>query len=335
MDNVSHPLRQLGLRALFLVWGAPRGTRRSLFMAQFLGMDIEYVYITARQGMGYALLKYPVQAFKTLLILMRKRPQVVFVQNPPILGVLEVYLWSLFTGARFIIDSHTDALLAPWWAWSLPLHRFLSRRAIATIVTNDHLWQAPAFVLTDVPILIAEQSPARLEPMAFNVAVVSTASYDEPLSEILAAASQIPEVAFHVTGNYRTRPDIVAQAPHNVHFTGYIPDGEFYGLLKAAQVVMCLTTEDHTIQSGAGEALWLGKPIITSDWPILRQYFSRGTIHVNNTSAEILQAIVSMRGSLATFETAVDALRQERWRLWQDKVSQLVVMIERGIRDRG
>ena len=337
MNNTDQPLRRLGIRAMFLVWGFPFGTRRSQFMAQLLGMDIEHVYITPRQGAWYALVKYPVQALKTLIVLARRRPQVVFIQDPPILAILVVYLWGLFTGARYVIDSHTDALLAPWWAWSLSLHGFLSRKAITTIVTNDHLqqmvasWNAHAFVLTDVPVVLSARRPVELDKTKFNIVVISTASYDEPIAEIFQAAKGLPNVAFHVTGNYKNRQHIIQVAPDNVHFTGYVPDDTFYGLMEAAQVVMCLTTENHTIQSGAGEALWLGKPIITSCWPLLQQYFSKGTLHVDNTADRIYQAIVKMQENLPALKADILALQQERWRDWQNNANALVTLIHQAL----
>ena len=334
MSNPTKSLADLGLRGLVLVWGYPQGTRRSKFLAQALGMDLKYVYLTRKQGIFYAPIKYPVQAVETLVVLVRRRPQVVLAQNPPIFAALVAYVWALVTGAKFMIDSHTDALQASWWTWSLPLQRFLARRAITTIVTNDHLkeqvtaWNAPAFVLTDVPVISIEQRQVHLDETQFNIVVVSTASYDEPIAQILEAAARMPEVTFYITGNYAARQDVIATAPGNVRFTGYVPDNEFYGLLGAAQTIMCLTTENHTIQSGAGEALWLGRPIITSDWPLLREYFCKGTIYVNNTAESIQQAVMKMRDNLQSFEAEIQALQANRRQEWLDKTNTLMALIQ-------
>ena len=327
-------LPELDIQGLVLVWGFPQGSHRSTFLARALGMNIEHAYLTRRQGKLHALYKYPIQAAITLRVLARRRPQVVIVQNPPIFAAMVVYLWACLAGVRFIIDSHTDALQAAWWAWSLPLHGFLARRAITTIVTNDHLkkqvvaWHANAFVLMDPPFVLSERCPVCLDKAPFNVVVVSTASYDEPIAHIMEAAGQLPDVAFHVTGNFTNQLGIVAAAPPNVRFTGYVPDAEYYGLLEAAQVVMCLTTENHTIQSGAGEALWLGKPIITSDWPLLREYFSRGTMHVDNSASSILRAVLTMKDNLPTYEAEIQALEHERRCEWRDQASALIALIQ-------
>ena len=94
------------LRPLFLVWGFPQGSHRSQLMAQELGMQVQHVYFIAKQGKWQALLKYPVQAVQTLVVLARQRPRAVFIQNPPIFSSLVVYLYSLLTGSRFVIDSN-------------------------------------------------------------------------------------------------------------------------------------------------------------------------------------------------------------------------------------
>lgn len=338
MDNTRKPLVDLGIKTLFLIWGMPKGSHRSQLMAQELGMDVERVYIVSRQGILSALLKYPIQAIKTLIVLARRRPQVVFIQNPPIFSSLIVYLYGLVTGVKYIIDSHTDALLASWWRWSIPLHRFLSRRAITTIVTNDHLyqivadWGANCLVLADPPTTFPNRQLASFNNDSFNVVLVSGVSYDEPTREVLKAASYLPDVNFHVTGNYtKAHRDNLGTIPANIHFTGYMPDEEFYGLLEAAQVVMSLTTEDHTIQSGASESLWLGRPIITSDWPLLREYFCKGTIHVDNTADQICQAVETMRANLQTFESDIRTLQEGKRDEWWKKANNLVRLIQAAI----
>ena len=335
----SPSLSELDPRALFLVWGVPHGSHRSQLMAYLLRMEVVHVASIARKGWWYALLKYPVQMVKTFGVLAKSRPQIVFVQNPPIFSVLVVYLWGLVTDTRFVIDSHTDALLASWWQWTLPLHRFLSRRAIVTLVTNEYLrrivarWGAPAFILADPPATFPHRRPPPPDGADFRVVVVSTASYDEPIDEVLQAAARLPSVRFYITGNYRApeHRSLVESAPSNVRFTGYLADADYYGLLESAHAVMCLTTEDHTIQSGASEALWLGRPIITSDWPILRAYFHRGTVHVNNSAEDICHAIGVVQQNYATFEAGIQALQAEHRREWHQKANQLVSLIRQAV----
>ncbi|MFC2023131.1 hypothetical protein ACFLT5_00135 [Chloroflexota bacterium] len=337
--DAKKPLARLGIRAVVLVWDAPGGTHRSEHLGQHLGADVRHVYITRKKGWLVAPFKYCCQAIMTLVLISRNRYRLVFVQNPPVFAALSVYVYSLFARACFVIDSHTEALLAPVWQWTLPLHRFLSRRAIATMTTNDHLqqmiasWGAPAFVLRDVPSTSPKRKQVHLLDAVMNVAVVSSASHDEPTDQVLEAARTLPDVAFFVTGNYHTRSlqSTVERAPANVHFTGYMPDEEYYGLLEVVQVVICLTTEDHTHQSGASEALWLGKPIITSDWPLLRRYFDKGTIHIDNTAESIRQAVLTIVSNLPVYEAEIRELREERQHEWLEKAQALMRLVEQAM----
>ncbi len=326
------------LDGLFIVWGKPHGSHRSQLTARLLGLEVAHVFTETRRSVFNAGWRYLRQARKTMRLLNQKQPQVVFVQNPPIFAALCVYLWSRFrrTGTQFIIDSHTDALLAPWWRWLSPLHRFLSKRAVTTLVTNEHLrqlvagWGATAHILGDPPATFPHREKPALPAKAFTVALVSTASYDEPIEPVLAAARQLPAVHFYITGNWaKRRSDIPAQTrgDENIHFTGYMPDEQFYGLLEAVDVVMCLTTQNHTIQSGANEALWLGRPIITSDWPLLREYFYQGAVFVDNSAAGIEQAVLTAQQNHRALQAEITQLQGARRREWQQKAAEIMALI--------
>jgi glycosyltransferase involved in cell wall biosynthesis len=212
-------------------------------------------------------------------------------------------------------------MLSPWWTRPRWLHRLLTRRAAATIVTNEHFAEiirdlgGKALVLPDIPTS-HDTAPVTLGSEA-NITVVSTFAADEPLTEVLSAAAALPDVQFHVTGDPRRAPeDVIDSAPPNVRFTGFLPDGEFYGLLSASHAVMCLTTRDHTMQCGACEALSLGTPIITSDWPVLRSYFHAGTVHVDNTAAGIRTGVAEMLQHHDGYRQGIVTLQEAQQRAW-------------------
>jgi glycosyltransferase involved in cell wall biosynthesis len=139
----------------------------------------------------------------------------------------------------------------------------------------------------------------------------------------------LPDVQFYVTGKAgRTNADFAIGVPANVHFTGFLPSETYYDLLNTAQVVMCLTTRNHTMQRGACEALSLGKPIITSDWPVLRQYFNKGTVHVDNTVEGIRQGVLQMKENLDSFQAGIRELQIDQQHEWQQNVSTLTSLIQ-------
>lgn len=309
-------------KPIFIAWTAHN--RRSQLIAKSLGMPLYLIHALKRRYI-LAPLRYLLQTAHTLAILWRERPTLVFVQNPPILAVLVVYLYAKVRSAAYIIDSHTGALLAPWWRWSLPLHAFLSRRALATIVTNDHLaamvseWTDKIFVLADIPTKFPSGRPYPMEA-TFNIAVINTFSPDEPIDEVVEAARGLPGIQFYITGDLiRAKRSYLKQHPLNVRFTGFLPDEDYFGLLSSVQCVLVLTTDNHTMQRGACEAVWLAKPIITSDWPVLRTHFHKGTVHVDNSVEGIQAGIKRARENLAQFEREIVVLQQERQQEWKSK----------------
>lgn len=325
-------------KMLFVSWISY--SRRSQLIADKFGMKLYLIHSLKRRPF-LAPLRYILQAIKTLRILIRERPEVVFVQNPPIFAVLVVYLYSRAAQAAYIIDAHTTALLGSMWQWSMPLHAFLSRRAITTIVTNEHLaglvkgWGARAFIIADIPAELPQGRPFAVNN-SFSLAVINTFSSDEPLDEVLKAATALPEVQFYITGDPVQAKKTFEQAPpSNVKFTGFLPDEDYLGLLRAVQAIVVLTTRNHTMQRGACEAVSLGKPVITSDWPLLRSYFHKGTIHVDNTSQGIQAGIVKMQEERETLEKEIALLQQERQSEWKEKYAALTRLIEDNLAPSG
>ena len=325
-------------KSLFLVWGPPSYGPRSKRLALELGIGGPiFVQSFRRRGLLWAFPRYVHQAITTLALLLSRRPRIVFVQSPPSLAVLFVWLYCALTRSRYLIDAHSAALQLSVWLRPRALQAFLARRAVATIVTNERLgtiveeWGGRTFVLPDVPTTFAPTAAAPRLEGGFNVAVVSTFSPDEPLAEIVVAAADFADVHFYVTG----RPNEAARglrtnAPQNVHFTGFLPDEDYYALLRACDVVMCLTTRDNTMQRGACEALWLGRPIITSDWPLLRSYFRQGAVHVASRAREIREGVLRLRADLSRYEAEVRALQSAERQNWEERTRALASLVRGG-----
>ncbi|MDX1521187.1 MAG: glycosyltransferase, partial [Anaerolineae bacterium] len=142
-----------------------------------------------------------------------------------------------------------------------------------------------------------------------------------------------PGVHFYITGKLKPgNADIVSQAPANAHFTDFLSNDDYYRLLNTANAVMCLTTRNHTMQRGACEALSLGKPIITSDWPLLRAYFNKGTMHVDNSAEGIRQGIIDLLDNIEAYEHGIKDLQVDQQKEWQKKIGVIVDLIRRRIR---
>ena len=105
----------------------------------------------------------------------------------------------------------------------------------------------------------------------------------------------------------------------NVHFTNFLPNDKYYSLLHSVQAVMCLTTRDSTMQRGACESLAIGKPIITSNWPILQEYFYLGAVHVSNTPEGIRQGVLTLKEQYELYLCQIQELQISQRREWATK----------------
>jgi len=312
----------------YISWAA--NCSRSDHTARELGGSSHMVYWEA---IGSSLLtiwlKYLDQAFRTWRILLKERPSVVFVMAPPPFAPLIVLPYCLIFGASLVIDAHSGAFVNRRWRHFQWLQHWLCRRAVTTIVHNEHLKQlveehgGHAILVTDVPVRF-EQTERYTLSSGFNVAVVCSFAPDEPIAEILAAASRLPGIRFYVTGNPKhLDADLKRSIPANVTLTGFLPDGAYGSLLQNADVVMSLTKQDHTMLRGAWEAAYQGTPVVISDWPLLRAAFDTGAVHVDNSPDGIAQGILEIQRNQAGYREGARALmhrKEQRWQATRDAI---------------
>ena len=324
------------MKTKYVSW--TRYDRRSEILAQHLGSDVAY-FMHGKKGKILQVPKrYVGQAKDTWQMLMQERPDVVLIQCPPVVAVFTVMRYAQTTGARYVIDAGTGAFLSPKWRWSLPLLRMVARSALTTLVTNDHLksvvegWGARADILAFTP----GQYPAG-EPYSFtgdenhfHVFVVSTFEIDEPLDVVFQAARQLPDVSFYITGNPQHAPaGRLAQMPANCHLTGFMPYTRYVGLMRSSDVVMDLTTRDHTLLMGAFEAISLGMPLIVSDWPILRSYFGKGALCIPNTAQGICEGVLRAQREHTALKRNIQLLREDLEREWHAQFGNLLQLMAR------
>ncbi|WP_197444001.1 glycosyltransferase [Maioricimonas rarisocia] len=313
---------------LFISW-APYCSR-SDGIARRLGGESHMVYSSGWGSNIFTVaFKYLSQTIKTLWLLFRKRPDVVFVMAPPVIACIPVWLYCALCGKSFVIDAHTGAFLHPRWTRLQWIQRFFSRRARTTIVTNTflqdrvHSWGAHATIITDVPVYFAEPAPVELVGEC-NMTLVSSFCDDEPLEEFLAAAGSCPDVQFHVTGNtQKLSRQVLDSAPTNVRFTGFLSDSEYVGLVQASDAVIALTNRDHTMQRAGYEAIYLGRPVVTSDFGCLREAFPLGTVHVPPTAEGIAGGVRQMRLECDRYRQEAEELRARKLDRWAEVADEL------------
>jgi len=322
-------------RVTYISWA--EACSRSDHTARELGGRSHMVYLPRLGSRASTILfKYAGQWITTARILRREQPDTVFVMTPPLVAAMPAFWYAWRSRKQVVIDAHSAAFLHPRWRRLQWLQQFMCRKAVTTLVHNEHIAEmvreggGHATVVTDVPVIFPDKEPF-VRPSAFVVAVVCSFNDDEPLAAIFDAARALPDVRFFMTGNPRhLSPSLDAQRPANVMLTGFLSTPAYGGLLADADVVLALTTRDHTMLRGAYEAIYQGTPVIVSNWQVLRDAFDGGAIHVDNTAPAIAAAVRTMQAHHAEYRDRAIELRQRKLDRWESVRREIVARVRSG-----
>lgn len=318
-----------------IYWG-PSNLQTEAHAAR-LGAPLYHIhYLGWKKGRLVAFLKYIPQFFKTLAVLRQQRPNVVYVAISPVFAALAVSIYCRLAGASYVMDVHNHALYSKKWGWSVPLVRALAKRALVNVVDqprNEQLfqsWGVPVLILERPPIAITKQKLTQLEPLnQFSVTVINTFAPDEPLLPILEAAEKLPDVAFFVLGDKaRTDQALLAAAPKNVVFTGYLNGDDYWNRLYSSQAIIALTTAPYSLLSGAIEAMALGKPPILSRQPALMSYFTQGTVFVDHTAESLITAVYTLQQHQQQLTQEINELNRQKRERWDQTNQELITRIK-------
>lgn len=325
--------------AMWISWKAHRRTT-GLCAAWGLPLHI----IPYARGRLLDRLRWFEQAGRTLTLLRRTKPKILFVQNPSLLLTTLALSSRRVFGYTLVVDGHNEGVrpfmrrgrLVRW------LTQRVLRNADVTIVTNAALAKdvivaggRPLVLPDGLPTvdLPAKQTKSSREEVPL-VAVISSFLADEPIAEILAAAAEIPGVRFAFTGDARRFPrDLVL--PDNARCTGYLSERAFWRLLADADVICDLTLKPDCLVCGAYEALALAKPMVLSDNPATRSLFGPAACLTNNEPADIARAV---RDAIEHYETLASNARSLRnaymapWQQQADSVWNAIATTEKGYR---
>jgi hypothetical protein len=317
-------------RIVFLVWD--REGIRAYGISKHIGASLHFLH-TSR-------VRHPVLFIKTLQILRKERARIIICQSPPItcafIAMVYKYLFAWMSKPKIIIDVHTGAISRPW---SRNVSRLIMRHASANLVINKEqqdlliqkykirpiVLEDPIPDFTDILLSANKQNGYKIEQKAiFNVAVISSFAYDEPLQIVFDAALQLTDVYFYVTGDKKNADKkLLTKKPDNVIITGFLDYNTYVDLLRKVDVIMDLTTENTSIVAGAYEAVALEQPLILTNWIPLKRYFNKGTVYINNSSDDIKKALMVAMTKKEELSKEMHQLKIERTKEWKEKISSL------------
>lgn len=305
------------------IWITWEKQRRSVTLADCLGARL-YVLLDRSDRIPNRAVRYLCLLTRTVAVLLRERPSVCCCQNPSLMLAVWLGLLRPVFRYRLAVDRHSNFNLQGHgglkWLLFEALSNLSLRMADLTIVTNESLAErvrgagGTAFVLQDKIPSLTEGTTTTLAG-ARNIVFACSFDEDEPVEAALEAAGGLdPTWLFHVTGNYRPhlrRFPLLRTPPSNVRLTGFLSESEYQTLLRSADVVLALTSHDHTLMCVAYEAVALGRPVVASDTAAMRAYFRNGFVFTGNTPGSIRNAILNAVDEQHRLEAEVRRLRPE------------------------
>ncbi len=274
---------------MFLSWIRYHG--RSAALSEALGLPA--VWLPREGPAPWAYLKNAARTFREVR---QRRPAVIGLMLPPLPALIAVLL-AHPRRTKVLADLHSGVFLNPRWRWCLGITLHLLARGHCAVVTNEELAAVcrgagvRTFVLHDLLTAPAGQAPSRTPSAGTRSLIVVPLSYanDEPVEQILQAATLLPDVQFALTGDAPAR--FRARALQNLSFTGRLDFASYTALLRSSDAVLALTTRDLTMQRAGYEALQAGVPVITSAFTPLRRYFGSAAVFTEPTPHAISDAV--------------------------------------------
>ncbi len=323
--------KQGGMAVVF--WG-PHSLSTEHFARELKAPAYMIHYLSWKRPL-VAPIKYVPMWLKTWVILLRQRPTAVFVVNTPVFAPLCVYTYCLFARIPYVMNIHGHSFTGRRWGWSLPLLRFLARKAKVNLVDFSgykrlfESWGARAMILEDpaqeIPS-VGRTVTSKIEE--FELAVISTFAPDEPVELVVAAARLLPEVRCYILGDTALADrDLMDSAPENVSFPGYLKGEEYWNLLNSANAVMTLTTNSDSLVAGGVEGMHLGKPLILSRQPVLVEYFEKGAVFVDHTVESIAEAVRDVQKRQQALARESARLSVEKREQWSRKCQEFLTLL--------
>jgi glycosyltransferase involved in cell wall biosynthesis len=275
--------------------------------------------------------RYIELTIRTIQIVKKEKPRVIFCQNPSIVLAFLCVLLFKSKQRKIVVDEH-NAGLFPLDGKNRLLNiiaNYIVRRADIVIVTNVALYDyckklggKPIIVPDPLPELpSAEIATKNQDP--FQILFICTWASDEPIQEVMEACSHFSEndIKVLVTGN----PKGMSQkdAPACVKLTGFISKKDYFEHLTSSDAVVVLTKRENCLNCGAYEAVSAGKPGILSNTEALRTYFNAGFLYADNTVEDIKQKLVNLKENSQHLEQEVKTLKSELKEKSDDSINNL------------
>lgn len=327
---------------LMIVWA--RQQRRASNMCETLGFQLRFVngiqFKSSHRILNLAakVFEYFCKFFETIGVIILRRPVICIAQNPPFLTIIAAYLGMLLClrRPRIIADCHNVVFREPWL--DAPGAKASVKLTDNFLVHNHDIYAQLEGLAFPIPkAIVLETRPTVVKPTIspeFHSPVLKESlssgrlsllvplawKPDEPLEEIVAMGTLLPEFDILLTGEKGSRSPLRSTAPSNVKFTGFLSKQDYDNVLQHATIIVGLTTVEGIQMSVANEAVGAGRPMVLSGTNTTRRLFHKGAVYVeSHTAAGIAAAVQAASPILDQLRKESLELRQERFQRWSEQ----------------
>ena len=312
------------MKQYFVVWNIFQ--RRALSMQDAFGYELTFLAPLVKSKLTKAV-DYIVRSFKTLNILIKEQPKVIWIQLPPVPLLYIAHIYRLFRKVHIVVDCHNSMIKPFWLKW--PFTKSLLANSSAVLVHNDDVKRQALslgvqaenlYVLEDRPANISSNEDSNLDDYLHPwILFPSSFGKDEPIEEVISAAALAPEITFVLTGGHSSAKNIhkLENIPKNIVMTGFLPIEKFNTLLCAADAVLGLTKWEGVQLSVCNEALGAEKPMVLSNTALLKELFYMGAVFIDSSDpksiAEGCRKIVTEKSKYSMQAVQLKGERLEKW----------------------
>jgi glycosyltransferase involved in cell wall biosynthesis len=308
--------------------------RRAVSMQPYFSYDLKFISTSIKKK-WLKPLDYIIKGIRTGCLLLKNKPQILWIQLPPTPLMYIVLLYKkIHRKSIVIVDCHNGALWGKWKKYldTNKLNRcdiiIVHNRVIRDIASNLGIDSKKLIILEDKPTAknqnnkhicsLKTERPQILMPCSFNV--------DEPLDIVFEAARQIPDVDILISGDAKRGASLFdySKKPDNVNLLGYLPQDDYETVFIQSDLILALTTEDHIQLSVANEAVGFEVPMVISDTKLLQELFNKGAIYVETLNASsIAKGITTALQTIDILKIEIKELKIERNQRWENMAETL------------
>lgn len=306
------------MKAIWITW---EHQVRNLSMAK--AMEAEYQELIYG---GNKIIRYLVLSIKTYIILFKRKPDIVFFQNPSIVLSIVCVSYKLLSFNRVIIvgDFHNSALDSKVIVFYI--NKIVARRCNLVIVTNNDLFKrvvgmgGKPYVFPDPLPIICENNTDQIEGLKDTryILLISSWASDEPIENVCNAylrssfSSNCTKLV--ITGNFNNKKIQkmnVDFADERFFLTGYVTNSKYQWLVKNSIFNMDLTTRGDCMVCGGYESLSARKPVMLSNNRPTMDYFTYSAVYTDNSIDDIIKKMEFMVENIPEIMTYIDKKKNE------------------------